>query len=157
VAGVVAVTVVYAGLHGLRRVRLDGAVDMWSGLAYTEALLGRVVAPVNLMPLFGLMLLGFLLAAARLASGALWLPIGIHAAWVAVFRVGRLFLDIRPSRAGSSERAGHRSSAARRGSSRQRSAPCSSRATRPARRAFMIPSAVQDGGLYVGGETAWRE
>jgi membrane protease YdiL (CAAX protease family) len=96
VAGVVAVTVVYAGLHGLRRVRLDGAVDMWSGLAYTEALLGRVVAPVNLMPLFGLMLLGFLLAAARLASGALWLPIGIHAAWVAVFRVGRLFLDIRP-------------------------------------------------------------
>ena len=96
VVGVVAVTVVYAGLHGLRRVRLDGAVDMWSGLAYTEALLGRIVAPVNLMPLLGLLLLGSLLVAARLASGALWLPIGIHAAWVAVFRVGRLFLDIRP-------------------------------------------------------------
>lgn len=96
VVGVVAVTVVYAGLHGLRRVSLDGAVDMWSGLAYTEALLGRIVAPVNLMPLLGLLLLGSLLVAARLASGALWLPIGIHAAWVAVFRVGRLFLDIRP-------------------------------------------------------------
>jgi len=95
-AGVVAVTVVYAGLHELRRVRLDGAMDMWSGLQYTEALIGRLVAPVNLAPLFGLFLLGLLLAAARLASGTLWLPIGIHAAWVAVFRVGRLFLDIRP-------------------------------------------------------------
>ena len=96
VAGGIAVTVVYAGIHGLRRVRLDGAVDVWSGLAYTEALLGRVVAPVNLMPLLGLFLLGLVLLAARLASSALWLPIGIHAAWVAVFRVGRLFLDIHP-------------------------------------------------------------
>jgi len=95
-AGIVAVTVIYAGLHGLRRVRVDGAVDIWSGVAYTLALLGRVVAPINLMPLSGLLLLGLLLVAARLATRALWVPIGIHATWVAVFRVGRLFLDIRP-------------------------------------------------------------
>jgi hypothetical protein len=34
---------------------------------------------------------------ARLRSSGLWLPIGIHAAWVATFRVGRLFFDIRPT------------------------------------------------------------
>jgi CAAX protease family protein len=94
--GVVAVTIIYAGLHGLRRVRIDGAVDAWSGVAYTLALLGRVVAPVTLAPLLGLLLLGLLLVAARLATRSLWMPIGIHAAWVAIFRVGRLFLDIRP-------------------------------------------------------------
>ena len=43
----------------------------------------------------GLALLGWLLAVARLRSSGLWLPIGIHAAWVATFRVGRLFFDVR--------------------------------------------------------------
>jgi membrane protease YdiL (CAAX protease family) len=94
--GVIAVTIIYAGLHGLRRVRIDGAVDAWSGVAYTLALLGRVVAPVALAPFLGLLLLGLLLVAARFATRSLWMSIGIHAAWVAVFRVGRLFLDIRP-------------------------------------------------------------
>jgi membrane protease YdiL (CAAX protease family) len=96
VAAVVLVTVVYAGVHGLRRMRIEGAVDVKSGVAYTLALLGRLVAPVDPMPFFGLLLLGLLLVSARLASGGLWLPIGIHAIWVAVFRVGRLFLDVRP-------------------------------------------------------------
>jgi len=40
--------------------------------------------------------LGLLLAFARLRSGGLWLSIGIHAAWVAIFRVGWLAFAIRP-------------------------------------------------------------
>ncbi|HET6319843.1 MAG TPA: CPBP family intramembrane glutamic endopeptidase, partial [Chloroflexota bacterium] len=96
VGGVVAATGVYAMVHGLRKLRSEGAVDAWSGGAYTVALLGRLVAPAALAPLLGLALLGLLLAAARLATRGLWLPIGIHASWVAVFRVGRLFFDIRP-------------------------------------------------------------
>jgi hypothetical protein len=43
------------------------------------------------------LVLGLLLAVARLRTGGLWLSVGIQAAWVAVFRVGRLFLDIRKS------------------------------------------------------------
>src|SRR5437899_3257200 len=43
----------------------------------------------------GLFGLGLLLAVARLRTGSLWVSIGIHAAWVSVFRVGRLFFAIR--------------------------------------------------------------
>jgi membrane protease YdiL (CAAX protease family) len=43
----------------------------------------------------GLAGLGLVLAWARLRTGSLWVPIGIHAAWVAVFRVGRVFFRIR--------------------------------------------------------------
>ena len=39
---------------------------------------------------------GLLLVAARLSTGSLWTAIGIHAAWVAVFRVGRLFFQVQP-------------------------------------------------------------
>jgi membrane protease YdiL (CAAX protease family) len=46
--------------------------------------------------LVGLALFGLLLAWARLRSGGLWLPIGIHAGWVAVFRIGRLFFEMEP-------------------------------------------------------------
>jgi len=38
--------------------------------------------------------LGLVLAWARLRTGSLWTSIGIHAAYVAVFRVGRLVFDI---------------------------------------------------------------
>ena len=44
--------------------------------------------------LAGLAAFGLLLAWARLRSGSLWLPIGVHAGWVAMFRVGRLFFEI---------------------------------------------------------------
>jgi membrane protease YdiL (CAAX protease family) len=94
--GVAAATGVYALVHGLRKVRTAGAVDAWSGVEYTIALLGRLVRPAALAPLAGLAALGLLLVAARLSSRALWLPIGIHISWVAVFRVGRLFFETRP-------------------------------------------------------------
>jgi membrane protease YdiL (CAAX protease family) len=96
VAAVIGVTVIYAGVHGLRHVRVAGPVDAKSGIAHTLALLERLVVPVDPMPFFGLVLLGLLLVAARLTTRALWVPIGIHAIWVAVFRVGRLFLDVHP-------------------------------------------------------------
>jgi membrane protease YdiL (CAAX protease family) len=54
------------------------------------------LADVHVLPtLFGLALLGLVLAMARLRTGSLWVPIGIHATWVAAFRVGRLFFEIR--------------------------------------------------------------
>ena len=95
VGGVAATTAIYAAVHGLRMVHGDDVVDAWSGVSHTLALLAHLVAPTALPPLVGLALLGLLLAAARLLTRSLWVPIGIHAAWVAVFRVGRLFFDIR--------------------------------------------------------------
>jgi hypothetical protein len=53
--------------------------------------------PAGVPTLVGLALLGLVLAAARLRTGSLWVPIGIHAAWVAAFRVGRLFFAIAPT------------------------------------------------------------
>ena len=49
-----------------------------------------IVVP-SIVGLFGL---GLVLAWARLRTGSLWISIGIHAAYVAVFRVGRLVFDI---------------------------------------------------------------
>lgn len=96
VAGVAATTAAYALVHGLRKLPSAASVDAWSGVAYTAAIVARLAAPVAVGPLVGLALLGLLLAAARVVTRSLWVPIGIHASWVAVFRVGRLFFDIRP-------------------------------------------------------------
>ena len=73
------------------------AAHAWSGVQQTITLFAPLASGAALPQLVGLALLGWLLAAARLRSGALWLPIGIHAAWVATFRVGRLFFDVRPT------------------------------------------------------------
>ena len=97
VLGVAATTLIYAVVHAIRARGLVPHVDAWSGVAYTMGIFAPVADGAALPQLVGLTLLGLLLAAARLRSGALWLPIGIHAAFVAAFRVGRLFFDIRPT------------------------------------------------------------
>jgi len=94
---VVATTLVYAAVHVIRARGGAGALHAWSGVEQTLGLFAPLASGSALPQVLGLALLGFLLAVARLRSGALWLPIGIHAAWVAVFRVGRLLLDIRPT------------------------------------------------------------
>jgi hypothetical protein len=93
---VVVTTAVYAAVHVLRVRGGDGFVGLGAGLEHTARLLAPLASRAAVPSLVGLALLGALLAAARLRSGTLWLPIGIHAAFVAVFRVGRLFFEIRP-------------------------------------------------------------
>jgi CAAX protease family protein len=94
VAGVLLSTALYAIVHALRP---GGARDphAWAGVERTLALFVPLGDQGVLPSITGLFGFGLLLVFARLRSGGLWLPIGIHAAWVAVFRVGRLVLDIR--------------------------------------------------------------
>jgi membrane protease YdiL (CAAX protease family) len=92
--GVVLTTAIYAAVHVLR-----GGADVALGpMAGVERTLGLFapLADVAVVPtLLGLTGLGLVLAAARLRGGSLWLAIGIHTAWVAVFRVGRIFFHVR--------------------------------------------------------------
>jgi len=94
---VAATTLAYAAVHVIRARSFAGPVHAWSGVAQTITLFAPLASGAALPQLLGLAFLGWLLAVARLRSSALWLPIGIHAAWVATFRVGRLFFDLRPT------------------------------------------------------------
>ena len=94
--GVAATTLVYAAVHVIRRHGAGGPVGVGSGAAQTLELFAPLADGTAVPQLLGLLLLGALLAAARLRAGSLWLPIGIHAAFVMGFRVGRLFFVIRP-------------------------------------------------------------
>lgn len=93
VAGVVLVTVIYAAVHTIGKASTHGRgpVDAWAGVERTAALAAPLTSGAVLPEMLGLVGLGLVLAAARLWSGSLWVPIGVHAAWVAAFRVGRLF------------------------------------------------------------------
>ena len=93
-AGVAVTTGVYAAVHAIGKGQKEQSFDAWSGMRRTASLFAPVVQRHAVPELVGLALLGLLLAAARLRSGSLWLPIGVHAAWVGVFRVGRLFVEI---------------------------------------------------------------
>jgi uncharacterized protein len=92
--GVLLTTAIYAVVHALRPGGSKEAYPM-AGIDRTVALFAPLAEPGVLPSVVGLFGLGLVLAAARLATGSLWLSIGIHAAYVAVFRVGRLVLDIR--------------------------------------------------------------
>jgi membrane protease YdiL (CAAX protease family) len=93
--GVLVTTLVYAIVHALRgggKIAATGALAGWTRTASLFAPLGD---PVVWPGVAGLFLLGLVLAWVRGRTGSLWPSIGIHAAWVGVFRVGRLFFDIR--------------------------------------------------------------
>lgn len=94
--GVAATTAIYAAVHAVRAGggRRGAPVYLSSGWERLGDLFDPLVAGTVWPELIGLTLFGLLLAAARLRSESLWLPIGIHAAWVAVWRVGRLFFTI---------------------------------------------------------------
>jgi membrane protease YdiL (CAAX protease family) len=93
-AGLVLTTAIYAVVHALRG---GGPAEVYpaAGFDRTLTLFAPLADPVMVPSLIGLFTLGLILALAKLRTGGLWLAIGIHAAWVAVFRVGRLFLEIR--------------------------------------------------------------
>jgi membrane protease YdiL (CAAX protease family) len=94
VGGILLTTAIYAIVHALRPGGSKEAYPM-AGIDRTIALFAPLGEAGVLPSVIGLFGLGLVLAAARLATGSLWLSIGIHAAYVAVFRVGRLVLDIR--------------------------------------------------------------
>ena len=92
--GVLMTTVLYGAVH-LLHPRSSTAHDAWAGVRRTAEILAPFADPANLPTFLALCAFGLILAAARLRSGSLWLPIGIHAAWVAVFRVGRVYFRVR--------------------------------------------------------------
>jgi len=69
---------------------------MTAGFERLRTLFAPLARRKAVLMFLGLGWFGLLLVWARIRSGSLWLPVGIHAGWVAVFRVGRLFFDIRP-------------------------------------------------------------
>jgi uncharacterized protein len=92
--GVIVTTGLYAVVHALRPGG-SRALHALAGVERTVGIFAPLAEPAALFSVLGLAGLGALLAYARLRGTSLWLPIGIHAAWVAVFRVGRLFFRIR--------------------------------------------------------------
>lgn len=95
-AGVAVTTGIYAAVHAIGKSEKVARPTPTAGVERLRTLFAPLARPRALRMLVGLALLGLLLAWARLRSGGLWLPIGIHAGWVAVFRVGRLFFEIEP-------------------------------------------------------------
>jgi len=71
------------------------ALGPMAGVERTLGLFAPLADAALLPTLLGLSGLGLVLAAARVWGGSLWLAIGIHTAWVVVFRVGRIFLHVR--------------------------------------------------------------
>jgi membrane protease YdiL (CAAX protease family) len=95
-AGVLATTVVYAAVHAIRTGDAHLEAGPWAGLLRTAGLFSPLARFATLPELAGLFGLGLLLAAVRLRTGTLWAAVGVHAAWVAGFRVGRLFFVLGP-------------------------------------------------------------
>jgi membrane protease YdiL (CAAX protease family) len=92
-------TGVYAIVHFFRGGRQAGEVTLLSGFERLASAFAPLADPVILPALVGLVILGLILAYARLRSGGLYLPIGLHTGWVFTIRVGRVFMEI-PRRPG---------------------------------------------------------
>lgn len=92
--GLLTTTVLYGAVH-LLHPRSATAYDALAGVRRTMEILAPLGDPAHLPTFAALCVFGLLLAAARLRTGTLWMAIGIHAAWVAVFRVGRVYFRIR--------------------------------------------------------------
>jgi membrane protease YdiL (CAAX protease family) len=93
--GVLVTTVCYAVVHALRGGGKGIVLGPFAGFERTASLFAPLGDPLVWPGVIGLFALGLVLAQVRLRTGSLWTSVGIHAAWVAVFRVGRLFFDIR--------------------------------------------------------------
>jgi membrane protease YdiL (CAAX protease family) len=92
--GLLLTTTLYGAVH-LLHPRSATAHDALAGVRRTIEILAPLGDPANLPTFAALFVFGLLLAAARLRTGTLWMAIGIHAAWVAVFRVGRVYFRVR--------------------------------------------------------------
>jgi membrane protease YdiL (CAAX protease family) len=92
--GLLLTTTLYAAVH-LLHPRSASAHDALAGVRRTVEILAPLTDPANLPTFAGLFVFGLFLAAARLRTGTLWMSIGMHAAWVALFRVGRVYFRVR--------------------------------------------------------------
>lgn len=92
-AAVAWTTVIYAVVHFLRGGKHAGAVTWLSGFERLASAFAPLADPGIAPALIGFLLLGVLLAYARLWSGALYLSIGLHIGLVSVLRVGRVAMD----------------------------------------------------------------
>jgi membrane protease YdiL (CAAX protease family) len=97
VAGLVGTTAIYGAVHAIRASGGDEAPGPWAGFERVAALFEPLGSGRALPAVAGLVGFGFVLAAARLRTGTLWMAVGVHAAWVAAFRVGRLFFSLKPT------------------------------------------------------------
>ena len=95
-AGVAVTTGIYAAVHAIGKSEKIARPTLAAGFDRLRTLFAPLARRRTLPMLLGLAAFGLLLTWARLRSGSLWLPIGIHAGWVAVFRIGRLFFEIQP-------------------------------------------------------------
>lgn len=83
-------TVVYAVSHFLARLHWEDPIGWAAGLGVLGKSLRALVEVDGFLPEFLVLLAaGFVLALARERSGALWLPIGLHAGWI----LGRKLAD----------------------------------------------------------------
>jgi membrane protease YdiL (CAAX protease family) len=95
-AGVAVTTGIYAAVHAIGKSEKIARPTPAAGFERLRTLFAPLARRRALPMLLGLAAFGLLLTWARLQSGSLWLPIGIHVGWVAVFRIGRLFFEIEP-------------------------------------------------------------
>ena len=94
VAGVLLTTALYGAVH-LLHPRSASTQDALAGVRRTLEIFAPLGDPANLPTFATLFGFGLLLAAARLRTETLWTAIGIHAGWVALFRVGRVYFRVR--------------------------------------------------------------
>jgi membrane protease YdiL (CAAX protease family) len=94
VAAIVVTSLLYGACHYFKaEVPVARGTDWSVGWVALVAHLRAVADPSHLLSLFGLVLVGLVLAAARIGSATLAFPIGVHAAWVFAFKSAPLALE----------------------------------------------------------------
>ena len=79
--------VLFALVHFFRRPEAPASVGPWTGIGMLLHMLSGLGDPTILFPgLLTLGMIGWLLAWCRERTGALWLPLGLHAGWIFWFK-----------------------------------------------------------------------
>ncbi|MFM2241919.1 MAG: hypothetical protein RLZ97_774 [Verrucomicrobiota bacterium] len=90
-AAVTALSLLFAMVHFLEPppgVKVPDPEALDAGFVLLGQILSRFLEPYELLArLAGLFVVGVILAVARLRTGSLWLPIGLHAGWVFAYQV----------------------------------------------------------------------
>jgi uncharacterized protein len=77
----------YALVHFFRRPEAPDSVGPWTGLEMLAQMLSGLGQPAQVFPgILTLGAIGWLLAWCRERTGALWLPLGLHAGWIFWFK-----------------------------------------------------------------------
>lgn len=88
----------YAAIHFIKPAEQFSVagLDPWAGIRYLTGAFQPFLDPASLLPgLFGLFLIGIVLAHAFLRTGSLYLSMGLHAGWVFGLKTIRVFGDYR--------------------------------------------------------------